>query len=193
MKWLTPRRFAMVVLASAALLVFGCSDDPVQPAPPPCGYPCYKPLTDKENLIYNLILCYKAHNLPRYEDLLHPDFMWYNQAGVTPERCTRSEDVEITGNMFLAAEDRHPNEDLWIDKLDLVIYQPGTWTPIANFDSELCEDCWETTREYYLVLVMADGATTYIANGRVKFTVVPVAVNETKLYRIIRCDDLLSP
>lgn len=191
MKSLTLLRLATVVFTAAALFILGCSDDPVRTHPPP--HNPYKSLTEKENLIYNLVRCYKEHNLPRYEELLHPDFIWYNKMGVTPEHYVRSEDIEITGNLFMAAEHRHPDENLWIDKLDLAIVQPGTWVSIIEFNSELCEDCWETTREYYLVLVMANGGTTYIASGSVKFVVVPVEVNGTKLYRIIRCDDLLSP
>ena len=68
-----------------------------------------------------------------------------------------------------------------------------TWQQVVQFNGAACEDCWETTREYYFVLMTAGGATTYIANDLVKFVVVPVNVSGKKLYRIVRCDDLPRP
>jgi hypothetical protein len=196
MKSPTLLRVATFIFAAAALFILGCSDNSVQTPRDDHfeTYRNYKSLAERENLIYNLMLCYREHNLPRYEELLHPDFIWYNQhqdvSGGLPEFYTKSEDSLITRNMFLAAENIYSDPKLWIDKLELQIAQPGTWTPVAEINGTPRTDCWETTRDYYLVLVMTGGDVTYIANDKARFVVVPVDLNGNKIYKIIQCEDL---
>jgi hypothetical protein len=91
--------------------------------------------------------------------------------------------------MFAAAKHTLPEHELWLDKLDLEL-NDGTWQPVSLFNEAACDDCWETTREYYVTLITAGGAVTYIANDRVTFIVVPVQVDGRTLYRIRRCDDI---
>jgi hypothetical protein len=43
------------------------------------------------------------------------------------------------------------------------------------------------------VLVMTGGEVTYIAEDLVRFVVAPVDANGTKIYKIIRCDDIHKP
>jgi hypothetical protein len=190
MKSLTLRRVAALALAAAALFILGCSDTSTEPK---VTKPRYPEATTKDIVISNLLLSFKDRNIEQFEKLLHQDYMWFNQASAAPpEHYTRDEDIAITGNMFLAARHTHPNSTLWLDKLELKLYGGG-WTLVTDFNSEPCEDCWETTREYSVILITTGGATTYIANDLVKFTVVPVLVDGTKVYRIIRCDDLMRP
>ena len=193
MKLLSLRRTETLALAAIALLVLGCSDNSTQPKAPKPRYP---EATTKEIVIGNLLNSYADRNIDQFAKLLHDDYIWYNQArdvvsGGLPEYYTRSEDIAITRNMFLAALHTHPTSSLWLDKLELKIY-PGTWEQIIQFEEVPCEDCWETTRPYELTLMTAGGALIYIANDLVRFIVVPVDVNGKKLYRIIRCDDIES-
>ncbi|MCX5753479.1 MAG: hypothetical protein NTW97_07490 [Candidatus Krumholzibacteria bacterium] len=60
---------------------------------------------------------------------------------------------------------------------------------MTEFEQAPCDDCWETTREYSLMLMMTNGGMTYIANGSVTITVVPLPVPGMPVYRIIRCYD----
>lgn len=185
-------RFAFLALAAFALIVYsGCILSPDEEAPEPQPKPTYKPLTERENLIYNLIQCYKEHNITRYEELLHPDFIWYNQPGATPEYNDRTQDVYLTGRMFLAAEGKHPNPQVWLDKLELNIDQvASTWTQVADIAGVPCTDCWETTRAYYITAVISGGSTTYIGDDTVKFIVIGVDQSGTKIYQFLRMDDI---
>jgi hypothetical protein len=190
MKSLTVRRAAAFALAAAALLVLGCSDNSTQPK---VDKPRYPETTAPEIVIGNLLQSYKDCNFEQFEKLLHDDYVWCNQASSgLPEFYTRSEDSLITRNMFLAAMHTHPEPKVWLDKLELEL-RPSEWQPVVLFNGAACEDCWETTREYAITLVMDGGAAVYPANDLIKFTVVPVVVDKTKLYRIIRCDDLPMP
>jgi hypothetical protein len=194
MKSLTLRRVAAFAVAAAALFILGCSDDSTQPKETP--KPRYPEATAKDIVISNLLLSFKDRNIEQFEKLLHPDYIWYNQpqdvSGGLPKFYARDEDVAITRNMFLAALHTHTNSNLWLDKLELKLYG-DEWTLVSEFNSEPCEDCWETTRAYSVTLITTGGAIIYVANDLVKFVVVPVEVDGTKLYKIIRCDDLPRP
>jgi hypothetical protein len=178
------------LLPAIMLFALGCSDNAMQPkvAKPPR----YPEATTKEIVIENFLKSFEDRNIDQFAKLLHPDYIWYNQPGFTPEFYTRSEDIEMTGNMFLAAKHMHSNSALWLEELYLKLYT-SPWMEISEFNSEPCSDCWETTVPYYLRLRMADDGTTYIASDMARFVVVPVEVDRTKVYRIIRCDDLPQP
>ncbi len=180
-------RIALLALAVAAAVVISCSDDPARPKFTPA--PRYPDATTPDIVISNLLKSYEDRNIEQFAKLLHPDYIWYNQLGVTPEFYTRSEDSVITGSMFLAALHAHPDEALWLDKLELLLAQ-GSWVSIVDIAGVPCEGCKETTREYEITLVMAGGAMTLIAVDLVQFIVAPVEVNGTTVYRILRCDDL---
>jgi hypothetical protein len=186
MKLLSLRRVATFALAAIALMGLGCSDNSTQPK---VAKPRYPEATTKEIVIGNLLKSYEDRNIDQYAKLLHQDYVWYNQDGVLPQYYAEEEDIQHTGNMFLAALHTHPNPTLWLDKLELKLFG-DVWMSVSEFDHLPCDDCWETTREYYLELRMAGGAVTYIANGQVQFVVVPVEVNGTKLYKIRRCHDI---
>lgn len=185
-------RFAFLALAAFALIVYsGCILSPDEEAPEPQPKPTYKPLTEKENLIYNLLMCYQEHNITRYEELLHPDFIWYNQYGSTPEYNERTQDVYLTGRMFLAAEGKHPNPDVQIDKLTLWIDQTAPqWYSVSDIAGVPCEDCWETTRAYQITAVMSGGDKTLLGEDNIKFIAIGVDQNGTKIYQILRADDI---
>jgi hypothetical protein len=173
----------MIVLAAAMLFILGCSGDPVKLGDDHGDhFPSYKSLTAKENLIYNLTLCYKKHDLPRYEELLDQQFLWHNQDETFYDRAT---DVTQTGKMFAAAEHTYPELRLWLDKLELWISN-GTWTAAPMVDEVACIDCWETTREYYLTAIISGGATTYVANAQVRFIAIGVTNEASQKIYVLR-------
>jgi len=184
-------KYAFLALAIFALIGYsGCILSPDEETPEPEPKPTYKPLTEKENIIYNLMQCYKEHNIDRYEELLHPDFVWYNQDDTSNDR---TQDIYLTERMFLAAESKHPDPALWLDLLELKIY-PGQWYQIYKVEEADCDDCWETTRTYEITARINGGAVTYIGYDDVRFILEGVDKDDgQKIYQIRRADDMKKP
>jgi hypothetical protein len=186
-------KFAFLALAAFALIAYsGCILSPDEEAPTPQPKPTYKPLTDKENLIYNLVQCYKEHNIDRFDELLHADYIWYNQEGSDPQYYERAEDYSHTQRMFWAADNSSKiDSKLWLDRLELNIDQKAaTWTQVDDIAGVPCTDCWETQRAYYITAVTSGGTTTYIGDENVRFIAIGVDQNGTKIYKILYAYDI---
>ena len=164
----------------------GCILSPDEEVPQPQPKPVYKPLTEKENLIYNLMQSYKEHTIARYEELLDPLFVWHNQDDTF---YGRTEDITQTGKLFAAANNEYPDPKLWLDKLELTIFS-GTWTQAPQVDGVDCSDCWETIRDYSITARISGGATTYIGNDRVMFIVVGVDKGGQRIYQLRHIYDI---
>jgi hypothetical protein len=196
MKLIILRRGGTFALAAMVLVVLGCSDNSTEPK---VTKPRYPEATTKDIVIENLLKSYKDHNITQFEKLLHADFyIWYNQARDVvsyglPEFYTRDEDIAHTRNLFLAA-DHSSNVDStkWVDRLALDI-SSGPWIQVDTLMGNPCEDCWQTTREYYIVVELKGGIMTLIGNGLVTLFVAPVTENATKLYYLRRADDIMRP
>jgi hypothetical protein len=189
-------KYAFLSLAVFALIGYsGCILSPDEEPPPPKPDPTYKSLTDKENIIWNLQQCYKDRNKTRFDELLHPDYVWYNQVGETPEYLNRAQDVAQTGKLFDAA-DNQPNIDSkwWLEALDLWIDQKAVyWTQIYEIEGVACDDCWETQRAYSITARLNGGTTTWVGNDDVKFLAKGVMKNGEKIYQLRRADDVKRP
>jgi len=202
-----PMKFALVLVAALAVLgLSGCILSPKEEVPdkPPS---VWKDLTQKEDVIDNLVQAYKAHDINHYQDLLLLDdqsafdpYIWYNQAtdvGPPPEGLEvytlLQDDVRETRGMFAAA-DRASGvpTSLYLDQLDLTLL-PGSWLQIADFNGIPCADCWETTREYTITIHFVEEDKTVTGNDLVKFTVVGIPVNGKTYYRLARADDIMDP
>lgn len=165
----------------------------------------YKALTDKENLIYNLMQTYKDCNIEEYKKLLYiggtlsafPDgYIWYNQAedvqdGKDPF-YTREQDITYQQNMFAAKLGTYPDPNKLIDALSLTI-EAGSWQELQDIGGIPCTDCWTTTRTYKLELRIPSQDLTYVGNDLIAFYVVAVTANNRKEYRILRADDINDP
>ena len=189
-------RMALWIVTVLVLAVqFGCILSPDKGPCDNCGPPDtnqFRPLTDKENVIYNLVLSYKVADIQRYDDLLHPDFVWHNQKDpASPnleEQWSRPEDFRRTSNMFKATRRAYSDPDLNLDRLELDI-KAAAWEPVDSVGGAPCTDCWQTTREYYITAV-TEGGDTYIGNDLSLFIVVPVDKDGTKIYQLWRQDDM---
>jgi hypothetical protein len=175
-----------LLFLSSCILGTDEDDKPKEPAPD------YRDLTDKDNVIRNLLESYKWCDIEEYERLLHPDYVWFNQerhvvTGGLPEYFTRDEDLASTGNLFKAKLGTHPDPLVKVNALNLVI-QTGAWQRITEIDGSPCGDCWETTRLYEIAVVSP--TTTLYANDYVKFVVVPVVEGGNTLYKLRRADDI---
>jgi hypothetical protein len=109
---------------ATVLLALGCSDNSTQPKETP--KPRYPETTTPEIVISNLLESYQDRNIEQFTKLLHDNYVWYNQPQITPGSYTRDEDVYFTGDMFLAALHTYSNSNLWLDKLELILY-PAEW------------------------------------------------------------------
>jgi hypothetical protein len=186
---------AFLAAAVIAMFVFsGCILSPNEEVPPPQSKPTYKALTDKENIIYNLVQCYKDRNKDRFVELLHDDYIWYNQVGETPEYLDRTQDITQTGKLFDAVENQ-PNikPELWLELLDLWIDPQGYWLQIYDVEEVPCSDCWETTRHYTITARANGGTTTWVGDDLVKFLAMGVDRNGQRIYLLRRADDIKKP
>ena len=188
--------FVLLVVLTAIGFV-GCILSPTEEAPkthPPSNY---GNLTNKEDVVTNLVQSYKDHNIDRFTELLHPDYLWYNQnadvlAGAK-EFNTRDEDIQMNHGLFLAVNhDASVPSDKWVDRLDLSITS-APWKQDSTLEGSPCEDCWETTREYYITVELTGGTKTLIGNDLVTLYVVPTTKDGTKYYHLRRAGDIKKP
>ncbi|HVO76500.1 MAG TPA: hypothetical protein VMT60_00810, partial [Candidatus Bathyarchaeia archaeon] len=109
-------------------------------------------------------------------------------ANGAPEFNTRDQDIALTNGLFLAADHRSPDPNKQVDRLDVSLaFAP--WTQITELEGSPCEDCWQSTREYYITVELTGGTTTYIGNDLVTMTVVPITKSGVKHYYLRRMDD----
>jgi hypothetical protein len=186
----------LVSLALAACLTvsLGCLFGPDKDkAPPPAND--FKPLTDKENVIYNLVLSYDRADIAHYNELLHADYLWYMQPRdimmVHDTFWTRAQDLSATENLFQSTRGQNSDPQWNVTKLQLDI-KSASWSLYPDSIPGCpypCTDCWQTTREYY-VTVGTEGGDTFIANDLVLFVVVPVEAGGKTLYKLWRAEDI---
>lgn len=179
----------IAMLVGLAGCILNPKDDQVPPSKPKY---VYLDLTHKDDPIKNLVTAYQEHNSAPIEKLLHSLYIWRNQDwdvanNHLPESYSRTEEIAATTNIFLAA-DKRSEPTKYIDKLELTI-EDGSWQQVSEFQGQPCDDCWETTREYFITVVMEGGNTTLYGNDLVVFTIVPVMEGQKKLYKIGRADD----
>jgi len=190
------------LLALALILSAGCEDSsPSKPDPEPAQF---EDLTEREDVIHNLVLSYSEHNIEEYSKLLlraddayggstyQSGYIWYNQPGVIvgEEYISREEDIARTGNIFLAAtgapaKPEHPE----IYGLHLSITD-GAFSAIDSLFGGPCEDCWFTERGYNLFLEL--GTPDLQALDNVHFYIVPVDGGGTKIYKIAIAKDVVT-
>lgn len=188
-------RCALAAALAAASLLSGCIFGPEDKGETPPRVPEYRSLTDKENVVHNLLESYEWCNIERYEELLHADYVWHNRAddvieGKVPTAFyTRDQDIASTGNLFKARLGTHPDSMVVVKRLKLKILS-APWQDVAELGGVPCGDCWETTRPYEIMVETP--AMTIVATGLVRLVVVPVADGTAKLYKLRRADDLVD-
>jgi hypothetical protein len=186
----TTRLFALLLMVVIAAIGFvGCILSPTEEPPdkpPTTG--TFKALTDKENIIDNLMQSYTQRDKPHFEELLNINYEWHNQDETINDRAT---DIEQTNRLFDMANSS-PNipPQWWLDKLELTIAQPGPWQQIDSLGTVACDDCWETTRDYYILARLNGGATTYIGNDKVTLIAKGVMSGNQKIYQLMHMYDL---
>jgi hypothetical protein len=193
----TKMKYVFYSLMAIALIGFaGCILSPTEEPPKDKPVVVYKDLKDKEDVPYNLVQCYNAHNIDRYMELLHEQYEWHNQdwdvqnnPGMK-EFNTRDEEITTHRNFFKAAALQYTEDPTKnIDKLELVIAD-APWVQITEFEGDPCADCWTTTRIYTITVEFVGGASTLVGNDLVQLTVMGVPKDGTTYYRLRRADDI---
>lgn len=184
---------SLCLLAAIIISTSGCILSPKADAEPPdTPEEKFLDLTKKEHVIPNLVLAYKRHNISKYDDLLHVDYLWFMQKEEVPsgeeQFWLRYKDYTATENVFLAADNRHPDPTKNIDKLNLTIGE-GSWYKLESIEGNPCDDCWQTERQYMIEVVM--GETTLLGNDHVIFYIVPYMKDGVKVYQILRAYDII--
>jgi hypothetical protein len=133
----------LLILSVGASCIF----DPKENAdPPPAKKVEWPDMTNREDPITALVLCYENPTLSTsmtvYNGLLHSGYYFVLQLEDVPagqdQRMTRSEDILSTERIF-------ENQTL----LELEI-TPASWTQVDNFEGQPCENCWSTERDYLI-------------------------------------------
>jgi hypothetical protein len=98
-----------ILLCSLAVLVVAsasCIFDPKESPPQGCD-DCdisYKPLTQKENVLFNIQLAYNRRDIKPYDDLLDTEFTFFlapgDVGGSIPEQWGRAEEVLYNSRLF---------------------------------------------------------------------------------------------
>ena len=188
-------KYVFCALVALAVIGFtGCILTPTEEPPKDKPVAVYRDLKNKEDVPYNLVQCYKEHNIDRYMELLHDQYEWHNQdldvQGGMKEFNTRDEEITTHQKFFRAAEHGYTEDPtLNIDRLDLTI-EDAPWTQITEFEGNPCEDCWTTTRIYFITVEFAGGSMVLSANDLVTLTVMGVSKDGTTYYRLRRADDI---
>jgi hypothetical protein len=158
----------------------------------PASAQIWKPLTEAENVIYDLIYSYNRADTNSYKALLHADYTFCRQAHeVLPgeEACwTRLEDEKIVARLFRAARGQYSEDPAKNLKRLTLEVAPSPWASLAEIGGAPCEDCWTTTREYFMTAEMGD--KTFQASDLMEFIVVPVDEGGKKLYKLWRATDI---
>jgi hypothetical protein len=190
----------LLLLASFLFLLVGCDDSGTSRPEPETV--TFEDLTEREDIIHNLVLSYREKDINEYSKLLlrtndtysgstyASGYIWYHQPGAvgSEEDLTGEEDLFCTNHIFLAAsgtpvKPEHPI----IYGLTLAIYS-GTWSAVDSLFGEECEDCWYTERQYYIFLEMV--ATDLHRTDNVQFYIVPVDEDGKKIYKIAVAKDI---
>jgi hypothetical protein len=197
-----PGKTALLVAVTIILSYsFGCilsPEEEIRPDPKPPAE--FKDLTTPENLIHNLVLSYQDLNIIEYTKLLlktddgsyGKGYYWYFQEAdvIAGEEYLDGEtDITRTGNLFLAAKatPAKPEHPI-IDRYGLEI-AAGTWQAVDSLWGEPCEDCWYTSRGYYVYIEY--GGDRIYGDDQIKFYVVPVQEGDVTTYRIATAFDVL--
>ena len=167
MKAINVKLLLPLVLSLLIAFAFGCILDPKEDIKkPPDPTDNFKDLTNREDVVTNLLESYKKRDDARFAELLHDEYLWYMQTrDLQPgeeQYWSRSRDIEATHFIFENAV-----------RLELTI-TPHEWMPLTELGGEPCEDCWETQREYYITAQFQPEGTIYNGNDLVKFVIVPV-------------------
>ena len=169
---------ALPLLLITALLaspscIFDPKEDPVIPPVPEIEWP---DMTDRDDVIKTVVLCYEnprdGNSDSKYNALLQSQYFFK----------LHPDDILIPGDspIFTRAEDLASTE--WLFEvhtmLELTITETGSWYEYPEIEGEPCDNCWETTRQYFVRAQLEDEGTIYQSPPERAFVTIIAAPDE---------------
>ena len=167
------RLSVMLLIAASIMMLASCGDDTQSPIEKDdeIHWPA---MTDRDDVIETVVLCYEN---PRdgadakYNALLHSLYRFtLHEADVAPGESpifTRAEDIESTEWIFRVHT-----------MLELTITETGSWYEYPVIGGEPCDNCWETTRQYFVRAQFEDEGTIFQSPPERAFVIIVVAPDE---------------
>lgn len=153
----------------ALLLLFSCAFLLSSAQPLCCEEPSYFDFATRDHCIRNYALSFNNRDLDQYTRILHEDFQFI----LAPDKILdRAKEIESTKSMF-----EMPGT------VAAIAIETGAWTPVDTLDG-----CWETVREY--TLVVSRPRADYASHHRCRFVVAPVVADADTTWKIRVVQDL---
>ena len=160
-------------LLAAPSCIFDPKEDPYIPPDEPIEWP---DMTDRDDVIKTVVLAYEnprdGESESRYNALLHSQYFFK----------LHPDDVEIGESQIMSrTEDLASTEWIFTEHtmLELTITETGSWDPIAEVEGEPCENCWETTRQYFVRAQFGDEQTIWQSPPERAFVTIIVTPDES--------------
>jgi hypothetical protein len=165
----------MLLITAAIMLVVSCSDDPQSPIEKDDEIP-WPAMTDRDDVIKTVVLCYEnpkdGSSDSKYNALLHSLYFFkFDESDVDPGGSpifTRAEDIMSTEWLFTVTT-----------ILELTITETGAWHEYPEIEGEPCENCWETTRQYFVRAQFEGEGTIYHSSPERVFVTIIAAPDES--------------
>jgi hypothetical protein len=167
-----PLLLVTALLASPSC-IFDPKEDPLIPPVVPIEWP---DMTDRDDVIKTIVLCYENPKEgtaeAKYNALLHS--LYYFK--LHPD--------DITGPLYspiiTRADDILSTE--WIFRvqtlLELTLTETGSWYEYPEIEGEPCENCWETTRQYFVRAQFGDETTIWQSPPERAFVIIIAVPDE---------------
>ncbi len=147
-----PLLLVTALLASPSC-IFDPKEDPLIPPVVPIEWP---DMTDRDDVIKTVVLCYEnpkeGTSEAKYNALLHSLYYFkLHESDVIPGGSPildRAQDIVSTEFIFEATT-----------LLELTVTETGSWYEYPEIEGEPCENCWETTRQYFVRAQFGDETT----------------------------------
>jgi hypothetical protein len=134
-------------------------------------------MTSRDDAIETVVLAWSnpkdGESVSKYNALLHSQYFFR----------LHDDDVDVGDSPILTrAEDIASTE--WIFDVhtmcELTITETGAWYEYPELDGEPCENCWETTRQYFVRVQFEDEGTIFQSPPERAFVTIIVAPDEAE-------------
>ena len=151
------RLLSAAVISAALFLINGCILNPETEKPPPPEPIDWPDLTEMEDVIETITLCYENYNTATMNDLeMHYRDILYDEAGNEYVFYLQEDDVELGDDGLLTLEeDVRGSVNIWKYSTGLIL--DLSWSQWDPYEDENCEDCWISTRTYSITTTIDYG------------------------------------
>jgi hypothetical protein len=164
----------ITAMLAAPSCIFDPKEDPVIPVKDPVVWP---DMTTRDDAIKVVVLAYQNPNDSgsdsKYNALLHSQYFFK----------LHSSDVEPTESQIMTrVQDLLSTEWIFDNQtmLELSITpEIGSWDAVELVEGDPCDNCWETTRSYYIRAQFEDEGTIYQSPPTSAFVRIIVAPDES--------------